>query len=601
MKIRLQIAADGYAATFEHPGPVVRIGRDPGGELALEGLASTGVSREHARIELMADRAIVADAGSSNGTLVNDQPISGSVTLRAGDRLRLGYTGPTLTVLDLDLSAPTAPEIPPSRLAIPAVALIAGGGIAVAAVLVIGLLVIFRKPAAKDPPDVAQEITKTDSTPPVSPIVPFVPPPLKTSPIGVPPARPLKDIPVEKSVGRYLVLEGWAPSVLLARRGEAFPWTPLRPEAQVLTSRALMSLPGYRSEILLDTQVQLTLWGNLSQLCGIPPLLRESAVMLNVPDAGIDLDLVLEWGRVKLANRKESGPARVRLRFAREVWDITLPNGASEVCVELWDTANVAAARDHRPSDTVVLGLFAKGAVQLERFGVSHEQLAVPDKSRVVWPNSRLSSTPMIELPGWWAKPPSANDDRVADVLIALANWAGPLGTQGALTETIQKTVAKTDDLAIQDSGMAFLGALDGAPFLAGHLEPAPHTRTRRAAADALRSWLARSPERADELARYLQVAVRSPQTAERVLDLLYPCSEPDLKKPETYQKLIAGLNDESLAVRELSAWHLQDYAPAEADAVAFNPADSPENRRICLAKWHQELPPGKLPRSVKQ
>ena len=80
-----------------------------------------------------------------------------------------------------------------------------------------------------------------------------------------------------------------------------------------------------------------------------------------------DLDLVIEWGRVKLANRKDSGPAKIRLRFARETWDIILPSSDSEVCAELWDNPNVAAARDHRPSDTVVFGLFAKGAIPLQR------------------------------------------------------------------------------------------------------------------------------------------------------------------------------------------------------------------------------------------
>src|SRR5437667_9913615 len=108
MKIRLQIAAEGYAATFEHVGPVVHVGRDPACELALDGAASTGVSRQHARIDLTPGRATVADAGSSNGTLVNDQPITGPVALRAGDRIRLGFTGPTLTVQDLDLSPAAA-------------------------------------------------------------------------------------------------------------------------------------------------------------------------------------------------------------------------------------------------------------------------------------------------------------------------------------------------------------------------------------------------------------------------------------------------------------------------------------------------------------
>ena len=67
-----------------------------------------------------------------------------------------------------------------------------------------------------------------------------------------------------------------------------------------------------------------------------------------------------------------------------------------------------------------------------------------------------------------------------------------------------------------------------------------------------------------------------------------------------SYQKLIAGLNDDSLAVRELSAWHLEDVAPTEAGAVAYNPVDAKEQRQVAVARWQKELPPGQLPKTVK-
>ena len=57
-------------------------------------------------------------------------------------------------------------------------------------------------------------------------------------------------------------------------------------------------MPGYRSELFLDSKVQLTLWGNVPQFDGIPPLLLETIVMLRVPDRDIDLDVTVEWGRV---------------------------------------------------------------------------------------------------------------------------------------------------------------------------------------------------------------------------------------------------------------------------------------------------------------
>src|SRR5438132_12415037 len=137
MKLRLQVTAAGKTSTFEHAGPVVVIGRDPACALAFEGEASTGVSRQHARIDLSPEGAVLADAGSSNGTLHNDKPINGPVPLRAGDRVQLGYTGPKLTVLALDLApaAGVAAAAPATRPAITPLFILAGAGVVAAAVV----------------------------------------------------------------------------------------------------------------------------------------------------------------------------------------------------------------------------------------------------------------------------------------------------------------------------------------------------------------------------------------------------------------------------------------------------------------------------------
>ena len=73
-------------------GPV-EVGREEGIALVL---ADGEVSRHHARIEPRGDGAVVHDLGSTNGSYVNDQPVTGSQLLRPGDRVRMG-----LTVLEL--------------------------------------------------------------------------------------------------------------------------------------------------------------------------------------------------------------------------------------------------------------------------------------------------------------------------------------------------------------------------------------------------------------------------------------------------------------------------------------------------------------------
>jgi DNA-binding winged helix-turn-helix (wHTH) protein len=51
---------------------------------------SPGVSRHHARIVVVDDRAMLEDAGSKNGTYLNGERISGPVVLADGHEIRLG-------------------------------------------------------------------------------------------------------------------------------------------------------------------------------------------------------------------------------------------------------------------------------------------------------------------------------------------------------------------------------------------------------------------------------------------------------------------------------------------------------------------------------
>jgi hypothetical protein len=618
MKLRLQITVAGQTTVLEHAGPVIHLGRDPSCELALQGDASTGVSRRHARIELRPEGATLTDAGSSNGTLRNDKPVEGTVPLRVGDRIQLGYTGPTLSVLELDLKAPAPP---PKAAAAAPIALIGVGAAVIATVLVlVGLGWAFLRPPRPAEPTTPEPFAlgPTAPTPAQVPVaVSTRQEPLDTGkmPLGdtqkhthpqttnpdktTAQERQLAEDTKEEPVGRYLADKGGAPSVLLARRGAAYPWAPLRPEANVMTAQTLLSLPGYHSEIVLDKGVQLTLWGNVPQFCGVPPLLLESMVMLHVPREGTDLDLTLEWGRIKLANRKDRGPAHVRLRVQREVWDLTLNDKDSEACAELWATLPPPGAANKGRDVTLACGVFTKGLVTLQRTGPHSQRQELRDVERVSWinvPGAPLFSEKMSRLPGWWAEPPDPKKDEIADVMLSLNDWAGKLNGTGRLVDTIQKAVGESSDPGFREQAMFLLAALDGAPYLASYLEDPKHERVRRAAAHALRCWLTHGHGRAAELPRLLQATVKEEEKANLILDLLHPYPEADVERPETYQKLIAHLDDDNLAVRELAYWQLEDLAPMEAKKLTYNPAEGRDERKQVVANWQKILPPGSLP-----
>ena len=149
MKLRLSIAVQGsIAVAFEHPGPVIRMGREPDCELFLQGEASTGVSRQHARIDLGGSGAKLADLGSSNGTLLNGQLLEQEAPLDVGDRIQLGYTGPTLTVLELYLSP--APATAPAWLS---PRILIGAGTALVLVLVVAAALLRPRKPTLEPAD----------------------------------------------------------------------------------------------------------------------------------------------------------------------------------------------------------------------------------------------------------------------------------------------------------------------------------------------------------------------------------------------------------------------------------------------------------------
>ena len=106
---------EGAGAGSEHPvhGELI-LGREH--STADLVIPDPGVSRRHARIQAHNGTVIVEDLGSSNGTYVNGQRISGPVELGAGDELQLGDT-----VVGLRHAAPTAPMSRPAprRLAPP--------------------------------------------------------------------------------------------------------------------------------------------------------------------------------------------------------------------------------------------------------------------------------------------------------------------------------------------------------------------------------------------------------------------------------------------------------------------------------------------------
>ncbi len=92
----------------------VRFGRDPACEVPFDPDAYPMVSGRHSRIERTTDGGILTPLSRSNQTLLNDWPVEGPVAVQAGDRIRLGVTGPTIEIVAFtpldEASSPAAPS-----------------------------------------------------------------------------------------------------------------------------------------------------------------------------------------------------------------------------------------------------------------------------------------------------------------------------------------------------------------------------------------------------------------------------------------------------------------------------------------------------------
>lgn len=96
MKLTLKIEDGPFAGRSVHlEGGVLTIGRDAGCGLRFESL--TEISRRHATLTRDGAGFVLADAGSTNGTLLNGRPVE-SAAVQDGDLVQLGPRGPRLRV-----------------------------------------------------------------------------------------------------------------------------------------------------------------------------------------------------------------------------------------------------------------------------------------------------------------------------------------------------------------------------------------------------------------------------------------------------------------------------------------------------------------------
>ncbi len=348
------------------------------------------------------------------------------------------------------------------------------------------------------------------------------------------------------------------------------PWTRLLRTAdplswRVWTETPLVSLPGFRSVVQLDSGVRLTLWGTLPEIWPYPPT-YESSVIPH-PPGKFDADLTLDRGRIVLANTKDQA-LMIRLRFDNpsnpgkgEVWDITLDKGA-EITIVRWGGLPPGeqfyrkdSPRRQGPAATVaVLVVVGSARVKLD-LQPADELLPPPNGKLLVW-DSLIGRPTFRDAPGMplWVQPlpplPDAEPKKVRDaVLAALGNLSIDLSGQ-SVEAGLLKAMA-SNDIHERREAVRCAAAMDDLGRVIDALID-KDLEVRLVAVESLRHWIGAGRGNVYKLFAALQPNY-SEDEAEIILTLLHRWSPSQDADPQIRSLLVSYLTHRKVAIRELA------------------------------------------------
>jgi hypothetical protein len=433
-----------------------------------------------------------------------------------------------------------------------------------------------------------------------------------------------------EAVGKYVAPGLKDPAVLL-QASDKTGWVRITDKSAPVTStRTLVSLPGSKGVINLDSGVELTLWGNLPEVTFDPTVL-ESRAILHSPGQ-FDADLTLERGRIILRNKKSGGhEALIRIRFdnptlqQEEHVDLTLDGGDAAVVVDRFCSLDRDEPFYEDPKDparkgpTASVVVFAYERSAYVRYGGARIRIDRANEPMLRWQSRKGGFGPPEKYfePPWLdglPKMPDKSFEQRRDYAVAAhkrlaAAMEGkePKSIFVALAEIDQQVqrnsekemlAAKNiagDTLALWRHSILCRTAVDDVEFVFSELSQEKRPIfIRYICLQSIHQWLAQTRDHDYEFLKKAQAQVKKNE-AQRVIELFHLISEENARKPATYQSLIDGLNNELPAIRMLSHWHLVQLAPAGVK-IAYDPAMPRERRIAAVNEWRTLVPPGELP-----
>jgi hypothetical protein len=424
------------------------------------------------------------------------------------------------------------------------------------------------------------------------------------------------------AVGQHVPPGIKEPAALLHLKSDKAGWTNLA-EKDVFSGRPLLSLPGSKNEIALNSGVELTLWGHLDGLA-------ESRAMVHANDL-LDADITLQRGRILVRNDKKGLDALVRVRFnnptlaEENYFDLVLHKGAA-VVLERFSVMGREPFYDdpkdpRREGPLAIMWVYAYGGSASIRAGQVSYALDNEQQPMLQW-RSREGvlgpPEPKTMPPAPPATPPALKDkaeqqarDKVIKARAELAALLEKKEIDVALAEimqSVQKSADRDNAAGKPMSPDTYLrwqyavrcyAAIDDVEFLFREFAANPTPLLIRGLyMQTLEHWLAQGRDNDYVLLDVVQKNYRSKTTSHNIMRLFHLVSERDAGKPETYEHLIEGLNNDLMPIRVLSHSHLIGLVP-EGRKIFFDPAAPAEIRQKAVREWTMLIPPGRLPPSM--
>jgi hypothetical protein len=388
-----------------------------------------------------------------------------------------------------------------------------------------------------------------------------------------------------------LATTNWTqPAVLLHRNDEKQPWQRVALQRRIFPSQELLSLPGYRSELRLDTGIQLSLWGNMPEFWRTPVM--ESAVTLHAnPD--FDLDLTLQRGRVVFANRKENGPATIRLRFHGQSWNLTLLEPGTEAAAELFGEKRPYTRQPGGTVPYLLMGVFAlKGEARLK---VNLDDHLLHSPSLFEW-DSAYGPAPeprhLPRTPDWWTNKTLGRTPEAKAMQSALYALSQRLVVKDTVDVILAETLSDADP-ANHVLAVRCLAAMQDFAGLLDALTDEKHLDVRLDAVESLRHILALDAANDDRLATVLKRKNFSDAQAQIALQLLHGFTEQQWQNQATRLAVVEYLAHDKLAIRQMAHYLLVGLVP-EGRKIAFDAAGAADQRQRGYEEWRKLVAQGR-------